>query len=365
MNEKSIRDYGLIPGIMQTGERNTIADVPGVTVGHATIDNERHKTGVTVILPAQDNLFTNKMAAAGYVINGFGKTLGFIQLDELGVLETPIALTGTLNVGKVHEGLVAYSQKRCAEEGVQVLSVNPLVGETNDAYLNDVTERAVGTEEVFEAIENASQDFEQGDVGAGKGTFCYGFKGGIGSASRVVTIGSSRHIVGALVQSNFGITSDFTPAGIPLGPIMQRLLNEAASLEDKGSIMMILGTDIPMTSRQLKRLCKRAAAGLVRTGSILGHNSGDVVMAFSTANRFPIGETDVYGIGALNERYIDTVFRAAEECVEEGVLNSMTHADTVRGNGHVRFGAGKYLERALEEFRSGGIDAWRSVKPQK
>ena len=234
MNQKSIRDYGLIPGIMQPGERNTITDVPGVTVGHATIDSERHKTGVTVILPAQDNLFTNKMAAAGYVINGFGKTLGFIQLDELGVLETPIALTGTLNVGKVHEGLVAYSQKRCAEEGVQVLSVNPLVGETNDAYLNDVTERAVGTEEVFQAIGNASRDFDQGDVGAGKGTFCYGFKGGIGSASRVMTIGGARYTVGVLVQSNFGITSDFTPAGIPLGPIMKRMLDEEASVEDKG-----------------------------------------------------------------------------------------------------------------------------------
>lgn len=352
MNGKSIRDYGLIPGTMEPGERNSITDVAGVTVGHATIDNERHKTGVTVILPAQDNLFTNKMAAAGYVINGFGKTLGFIQLDELGVLETPIALTSTLNVGKVHEGLTEYTLRRCASEGVKVVSVNPLVGETNDAYLNDVSERAVGTEEVLQAIADASADFSQGDVGAAKGTFCYGFKGGIGSASRKVKIGKKNYIVGALVQSNFGVTADFTPAGIPLGPILKRLMNEEPAIEDKGSIMMVIGTDIPLTSRQLKRVCKRAAVGLARTGSFLGHGSGDVVMAFSTANRFPTDrKIAVYETGALNEDYIDTVFRAAAESVEESVLNSATHADTVAGNGHIRPGLNLYLDKALAEYR--------------
>ena len=171
-------------GRMAKGSLNSIADVPGVRVGHCTVDNERHKTGVTVILPCEDDIFKNKMVAACHVLNGFGKTAGLVQIEELGTLETPIALTNTLNVGKVHDALVEYMLRRCQEEGVELRSVNPIVCECNDATLNRIAARAVGQEEVFSAIENACTDFALGDVGGGKGMICHDLKGGIGSSSR-------------------------------------------------------------------------------------------------------------------------------------------------------------------------------------
>ena len=177
-------------GRMEPGKHNRITDVPGVTVGHCTVDNERHKTGVTVVMPCQDDIFKNKMVAACHVLNGFGKTAGLMQIRELGTLETPIALTNTLNVGLVHDALVDYTVTRCANEGVSVRSLNPIVCECNDGGLNHITERAVTKEHVYEAIRTASVDFEQGAVGGGRGMVCYGLKGGIGSASRVITLDS-------------------------------------------------------------------------------------------------------------------------------------------------------------------------------
>lgn len=180
MQQKRIRDYGVCIGELPTGRYNKITDVKGVKVGHCTVDTPEHKTGVTVVLPCEDNIFANKMLASSFVWNGFGKTAGLVQIEELGTLETPIALTNTLNVGLVHDGLVEYMVRRCQQDEVPMKSINPVVGECNDSYLNNICQRAVNQEHLLQAVENACEDFELGDVGAGKGTICHGFKGGIG-----------------------------------------------------------------------------------------------------------------------------------------------------------------------------------------
>jgi len=329
MNTKHIRDYGITIGHMRTGARNKITDVPGVTVGHFTLADGRHNTGVTVILPAQDNLFADRMTAAVHVINGFGKTCGTVQVQELGHIETPIALTNTLNVGKVADALVGYTLERCRRDGIGCASVNPVVGETNDCGLNDIADRAIGEAEVYAAIGSACEDFDEGDVGAGRGTSCFGLKGGIGSSSRVLTLDGRDYTVGVLVQSNFGRTADLTIGGRPVGErIAQKIKEEQASV-DKGSIMIVLGTDIPMSELQLGRVLRRAAVGLARTGSFIGHGSGDVVIGFTTANRYRRDDGSFRTVQVLNERHMDAVFRAAAESVEEAVLNSMTAADRV------------------------------------
>ena len=183
--QKRIRDAGVIVGELPCGQRNKITDVPGVTVGHCTIDSENHHTGVTVVMPCRQNIFANKLLAAGYVWNGFVKTAGLVQIQELGTLETPIALTNTLNVGLMQDALVEYMVRRCREDGVTMKSINPVVGECNDSRLNDICERAVKEEHLMQAIQSAGEDFPLGAVGAGRGTICHGLKGGIGSASRV------------------------------------------------------------------------------------------------------------------------------------------------------------------------------------
>ena len=348
MNTKRIRDYGVQIGRYPTGTLNKISDVPGVTVGHCTVDNERHKTGVTVILPAQDNVFLNKLTAGVHVINGFGKTCGTVQVQELGTLETPIALTNTLNVGKVADAIVGYMVEQCEKDGARCMSVNPVVGETNDCGLNDITDRCIGEKEVREAIDNACADFDEGDVGAGKGTSCFGLKGGIGSASRVLTFDGKTYTVGALVQSNFGATSDLMIAGEPVGRRIAEIMEKDAAPSDKGSIMLVIATDIPLDNLQLNRVLRHAVLGLARTGSYVGHGSGDVVISFTTANRHGTGDT-FRKITALNDRYIDCVFRGVVESVEESVLNSMTATDTVTGyGGTVRRSINDFLTDVLE-----------------
>lgn len=336
MNTKHIRDYGITIGHMQPGPRNKITDVPGVTVGHYTLDNERHRTGVTVILPAPGNLFANKVTAAAHVINGFGKTCGTMQVNELGYIETPIALTNTLNVGKVADALVGYTLEQCRRDEVPCFSVNPVVGETNDAGLNDIADRALDETAVRAAIDSACEDFDEGDVGAGKGTICFGLKGGIGSSSRTLTLAEKTYAVGALVQSNFGRTADLMIDGRHVGKQIAQKLKEEQASADKGSIMIVIATDIPMTELQLGRILRRAEVGLVRTGSHVGHGSGDVVLGFTTANRHMRGDGPFRQMTALNDRHMDAVFRAVAESVEEAVLNSMTAADRVTGdNGKV------------------------------
>ena len=342
-----IADFGVRVGQMTRGPLDKITDVPGVRVGHATIEDGIHHTGVTVILPCPDNMFASKLTAASFVLNGFGKTQGLVQIDELGTLETPIALTNTLNVGKVHDALVGYMAARCEEDGVEMRSINPVVGECNDASFNEITDRPVGAAHVLRAIETAGEDFEEGCVGAGAGTVCHGLKGGIGSASRVLEIAGGCYTLGVLVQSNHGTLEELHVMERPLGReiLSKRSATPAQEPNDRGSIMMVLATDLPVSDRQLRRILKRCAVGLARNGSYFGHGSGDVMIGFTTANRVPHGGMHrVLTQQVLTEHTLEFAFRAAAEATQEAVLNSLTAAVEMTGlNGRVYESITKYL----------------------
>lgn len=323
-------DYKLVIGELPKGTRNQITDVPGVTVGHCTVDTPEHKTGVTVVLPCPENPFTHKLPAAAFVLNGFGKTLGLVQVDELGTLETPIALTNTLNVGLVHDALVEYMVHRCETEGIALRSVNPVVCECNDGGMNLIQKRAVGKEEVFAAFASAAPDFAEGDVGAGKGMVCHGLKGGIGSASRVLDIDGMRYTLGALVLANHGRMRDLIIGGKNIGAELEQA--KAAKGSDVGSCIVLLATDLPLCSRQLGRVARRASVGLARLGSFIGQGSGEVFLAFSTANAFDGREkAATRQVTAFHEDKLDVAFRAAAECTEEAILNCLLTAHTVTG----------------------------------
>ena len=302
-------------GKLNHGERNLISDVPGVRVGHTTVDHDDCHTGVTVVMPPPHNPFTEKLTAASCVFNGYGKTLGLVQVDELGTLETPIALTNTLNVGKVHDALVSYMLELCREDGIKLTSVNPVVCECNDSRISDIAQRPVGEEEVFSAIRNASADFAQGAVGAGRGTLCYGMKGGIGSSSRLLEIDGKVFTLGVLVQSNYGASEDFRRAALP----------PELSESDQGSIILILATDLPLSARQLRRVLRRTSVGMARLGSYIGHGSGEIAVGFTTARPQACGESFLRQ-AVLREELMNLPFRAAGECAEEAILQSMWNA---------------------------------------
>lgn len=341
-----IRDLGLNYWALPPGPYNALTDVAGVRVGHTTLiagDGPLRpgygpvRTGVTVILPHGDNLFQEKIVAAVHTVNGFGKACGFEQVRELGLLETPIALTNTLNVWLVADALAQYAVQQNPAIGIHTSTVNPVVGECNDGYLNDIQGRHVRAEQVWATLTNASAGpVVEGAVGAGTGTACYGWKGGIGTASRVVPSEAGGYTVGALVQSNFGSPQELLIGGMPVGRHLQPPLQPTLP----GSIMIVLATDAPLESRQLQRLCGRVAAGLARTGSHIGHGSGDFVVAFSTATRIPHEPPTLTRMQTvlLDEgRVIDWLFLAVVEAVEEAVLNSLAAATTMIGrDGHVR-----------------------------
>lgn len=333
-----IRDTGLVTGSLPTGLYNAITDVPGVKVGHVTLVEGSGKlspgrgpvrTGVTVILPHAGNLFLDKVPAAVHTINGYGKATGFEQVRELGELETPVALTSTLNVGRVWDALVSWAIRNNPPGRVQ--SLNPVVGECNDSYLNDIQGRHVSEQDVFLALEGASGGpVEEGAVGAGTGMTCYEFKGGIGSASRV----ADGYTTGALVLTNFGARPQLSITGAPVGKILAE--RERAAREEEGSVMIVIATDAPVDSRQLGRMARRAGMGLARTGSTIGHGSGDFAIAFSSARQVT-GNPDSPIL--RTERLVDAMlgihFQAVIEAVEEAVYNSLFRAETVVGrDGH-------------------------------
>ncbi len=319
MTQKGIREYGYVVGAGKPGPYNLITDVPGVKVGHCTIETEENKTGVTVILPCEGLIFEKKPIAAVYALNGFGKTVGGMQIEELGTLETPIALTNTLNVGKVADALVGYTCGECEKAGTEVQSVNPVVGETNDWRINRITRRVMGEKEVLQAIACADTVFEQGAVGA-------------------------------LVQSNFGEMKDLSVCGDPVGKRIAQALREEKS-EDKGSIMIVLATDVPLDARQLKRVLKRSAVGLIRTGSYMGHGSGDVFIGFTNGNYMPESrKRELNPIRCFPENQMNVLFRAAAEAVEEAIYHSMVYAKPARGRkGEVFHSLGEFLEGSSAE----------------
>lgn len=342
-----LRDLGILTGDLPPGPLNAITDVPGVRVGHTTlVEGEGPlrpslgpvRTGVTVILPHGGNLFQEHVLSAVYTINGYGKAVGFEQVRELGDLESPIALSNTLNVGLVMDALVTHAIRQNPAIGITDSSVNVVVGETNDGYLNDLQGRHVHAEHVFAALDGASDGpVQEGAVGAGTGTMCYGWKGGIGSASRRLPAELGGYTLGALVQSNFGSQRDLVVCGAPVGRYLQQPSGPPPAIP--GSVMIILATDAPLFPLQLERLCHRAAAGLARTGSMLSHGSGDFVIAFSTAYRWlrhPPEPVTSIPAPVEDARVLNTLFRAVIESIEEAVLNSLTCAETVVGrDGHV------------------------------
>ena len=330
-------------GNLPVGLKNNICDVPGVKVGHVTLDENTTHTGITCILPHSGNLFLEKVVAASYVYNGFGKTIGFVQIDELGTIETPILLTNTLSVGKVAEGLVDYMVKQNPNIGVTTGTVNPRVMECNDGSINEIQKRVIDTSLVYEVINNADSDFIEGDVGAGCGMKCHGFKGGIGSSSRIIRINDVDYTIGILVNSNFGSSngSDLIFKGRFMGDLIKdyNLKKE----EDKGSIVVVVATNLPLDNRQLKRVCKRCELGIARTGSYAGNGSGDVMIAFTTANRVSHNPNKaVDNVMRFSDNYINRVFKAVVDATEEAVLNSMLHA-----NGKTSFD-GTYYKSLME-----------------
>lgn len=330
---------GLPPhiGELPAGARNAITDVPGVRVGHCTLADAAVQTGVTVLLPHAGDPYLDKVPAAAAVLNGFGKSIGLVQVDELGVLETPIALTNTFAVGAVAQAQIRQAIAAHAEIGRGWPTVNPLVFECNDGYLNDIQAMAVGEAHYLQACAAAGVDVAQGAVGAGRGMSAFGVKGGIGTASRV----AGPYRVGALVLANYGTPSMLTVAGRRIGPeLAQRLAGPAATdaAPEKGSIIMIVATDAPLDARQLGRLARRAGAGLARTGSVYGHGSGDIALAFSTAYTVPHdAATPMPAVATVHETALDPLFHAAADSVEQAILHALWHAETVSGrDGHCR-----------------------------
>ena len=330
-----LRDLGSAPGIFQPGPLNAITDVEGVRVGHRTlVRGDSVRTGVTAILPHGGNLFQSKAPAAVYMGNGFGKAAGFLQIQELGNLETPIVLTNTLSVGTAIEAVVAWTLEQPGNQ--EVRSVNAVVGETNDGFLNDIRGRHVTAEDVRAAIAAArTGPVEEGSVGAGTGTAALGWKGGIGTSSRVLPSSLGGYTVGALVQSNFG--GVLTIDGVPVGQRLGRFdFKEQIEKREAGSCMIVLAMDAPLSSRNLERLAKRAVLGLARTGSYMNNGSGDFVIAFSTRNLVPYeAKARTLAVEEVTNDAMSPLFLAAVEAVEEAVYNSLLKATTVTGHqGH-------------------------------
>ena len=333
------RDLGIAPGVFPPGPLDAITDVAGVRVGHATIiEGDAVRTGVTAIVPHAGNLFQDKVAGAVYVGNAFGKLAGSTQVDELGTIETPIVLTNTLSVGIAVDAVVGWTLAQPGNRGVR--SVNALVGETNDGGLNDIRGRHVTREHVLAAIDGArGGPVEEGSVGAGTGTQCFGWKGGIGTSSRLVPVGEARYVLGVLVQTNFGgvLTIDGVQVGKRLGrhAFAQAPADPPDPSLPDGSCMIVVATDAPLDARDLKRLAARAVFALARTGSSFSHGSGDYAIAFTTAAgvRTRQGDRGLAARTLLMSEGISPLFQAALEATEEAVYNSLFRATTVTGNG--------------------------------
>ncbi|MFS2324828.1 P1 family peptidase [Brucella sp. H1_1004] len=324
----SARDFGIVCGVMPTGTQNTISDVPGVLVGHRTLRDGDINTGVTAILPHSGNLYRQKVLGAVDVINGFGKSIGLMQVEELGNIETPILLTNTFGVGTCANTLIREAIKTNPDIGRTTATVNPVVLECNDGPFNDIQALAISEEHAQLALKNVSSSFAQGNFGAGTGMTCFGFKGGIGSSSRRFKLDGVDYHLGVLTLTNFGRAGDLV---LPDG---RRPSPKTMAQPERGSVIVILATDIPLEHRQLKRVVRRCGAGLARLGAFWGNGSGDIALGFSTAVTFDHdAQQDLMTMQFLNENRIDILFRAAAEATQEAVLNSMCAAENFVGRG--------------------------------
>jgi len=337
-----VRDLGIKIGILPIGPLNSITDVSGVTVGQTTlIRGDNVRTGVTAVFPHSGNLFADKVPGAVFVGNGFGKLAGSTQVNELGEIETPILLTSTLSVPKAADFLIDYMLALPGNEKVQ--SINPVVAETNDGFLNDIRGRHITRDDVFAALKNAkSGPVDEGAVGAGTGTVAFGWKGGIGTSSRKIPASMGGYTVGVLVQSNFGgvLTIDGVPVGVELGKYYLKDVAKKRSpastgtpdVSADGSIIIVIATDAPLDHRQLDRLAERSLAGLARTGSAMTNGSGDYAIAFSTAveNRINAAETK-RSVKVVGNDAMSPLFLAVIEATEEAIYNSLLRANSVTG----------------------------------
>ncbi len=327
---KRLRDFGVSLGVFKTGENNAITDVPGVKVGHFTLVlGDDIRTGVTAIVPHEGNIFRKKIPAAVYAGNGFGKLAGVTQIRELGNIETPVILTNTMAIAPALDALITYTISQ--EGNSQAASVNGVVGETNDSGLNDIRARAIKPEHVLMAIESAKGgEVKEGSIGAGTGTICFGFKGGIGTSSRVLPKSLGGYTVGVLVQSNYGGVLEI--AGVPVGQLLERYSYIRDINSSDGSCMMVVITDAPVTSRNLERIAKRAMLGLAKTGGIASNGSGDYVIALSVAPQNLIDENSpFYTPVELHNDSLSPLFMATIEATEEALINSLFTAKTVKG----------------------------------
>ncbi|WP_207480073.1 DmpA family aminopeptidase [Arenibaculum pallidiluteum] len=338
------RDFGLACGTMPAGPLNAITDVPGVLVGHRTRMEGELRTGFTAVLPHGGNLYRDKVPAAVEVINGFGKSAGLIQVEELGAVETPILLTNTFGVGTGFNALVRHAIAANPDIGRETATVNPVVCECNDGYLSDIQALALTEADAAEALARAAGGaVEQGAVGAGTGMSAFGFKGGIGTASRSLDLDGGGFHLGVLALANFGRPGDLVlPDGRrPVPP------GTDAAQGERGSVILVMATDVPLESRQLRRIARRGGAGLARLGAFWGHGSGDIALAFTTACRIRHDEPgDIVSVRVLNESRIDLLFRAAAEATQEAVLNALCAAPRTTGrNGHERPALADWLDR--------------------
>lgn len=328
---KRVRDYGIEIGILKTGKNNSITDVKGVKVGHTTIiEGDSIRTGVTAILPHSGNIFQMKVPAAIYLGNGFGKLAGYSQVKELGNIETPIILTNTLSVAAATNALITYTLRQKGNENIQ--SVNSVVGETNDGWLNDIRGRHVKEEHVLVAINNAKGGIiEEGNVGAGTGTKCFEYKGGIGTSSRIIPKKLGGYTIGVLVQTNFGGILQIN--GVPIAKELDNY-PRSYTYDVDGSCMIVVLTDAPLNARNLERLAKRAMMGLAKTGGIASNGSGDYVIAVSTAkeNFIPHNNESLFlETKELDNGAMSPLFLAVIEATEEAIINSLFAAKTMTG----------------------------------
>jgi D-aminopeptidase len=329
--QKRPREMGIKIGVLPTGTLNAITDVAGVKVGQVTlVEGADIRTGVTAIVPHDGNLFQQKVQAAMYIGNGFGKLTGYSQIEELGTMESPIVLTNTLSVPTAADAIIDWTLGQKGNENVR--SVNPVVGETNDGFLNDIRGRHVRKDHVLNALAQAENGpVVEGNVGAGTGTVCFGWKGGIGTSSRKLPEKLGGFTVGVLVQTNFGGVLKVN--GVPVGEELGKYaFKESLDKSSDGSCMMVIATDAPLDARNLKRLAKRVMLGMAQTGGIASNGSGDYVIAFSTANKV-LHETAeaTFSAGFLHNDYVSPLFMAAIECTEEAIINSLFMAKTSEG----------------------------------